>query len=182
MKKFYAILLALALMLTFVACGEAEVEAPAEEVVEEEVAEEGTEEEATEEEATEEGTEMPELDTSAYADLASLMATCYVGYNAENEEEFTAISFDAEGANGIVAISDATQSVSFVGAVTVDGDAITVVDEAAGLQITMILTDNGDGTYTLDMGEGATMIVAPATADDMMYILAVIDSYTAAVA
>ncbi len=181
MKKFYAILLALALMLSMVACGGEEEVVVDEAVVEDEAMEEEVvEDEAMEEEATEE--EMPEVDISAYADLAPLMATCYVGYNESNEEEFAGISFSEDGTSGMLVVSTATESASFVGAVTVEGDAITITDETAGLAITMILTDNGDGTYSLDMGEMGTLVVAEATADDMMYIVAVVDSYTNAVA
>ncbi len=109
------------------------------------------------------------------------MASCYIGYNEANTEEFAGISFSADGTAGIVVVSNATESVSFVGDVTVEGDTITVLDNASGIALAMVLADNGDGSYSLDMGDLGSLLVVPATAEEMMFIMAVVDGYTEAI-
>ncbi len=201
MKKLLLLLTSVALMVSLAACGgeeepaaepaaepavveeePAEEEVVEEEVVEEEVVEEEVvEEEVVEEEVVEEEAVAAELDLSIYDEFDVLMHTCYIGYNEANEEEFAGISFSEDGLSGIVVVSNATESVSFVGDVTVEGDTITVLDNASGIALAMVLTDNGDGSYSLDMGDLGSLLVVGATADDMKYIMAVVDGYTEAI-
>ena len=173
MKKYLALLLALAMVFAFAACGskEAPAEEPAGEPVEEPVEEPVSGEEAT----------------ADWNDLAEAFPITYYGVTEAGETVAFVMTEDESFAALAVANTETMQSVSFVGAMerieAEDGTiGYTITDETNGLALTFVAEFYEDGSVALDLGDYGAMAIMPCENSDAYDLLNAIDAATIAVA
>lgn len=82
------------------------------------------------------------------------MTSAYAGQNKDSGEYYYWASND-EGSFVMLAIynEDSKKTVSYVGEAQVKGNNVTVTDYETGNQIGFDVTNNDDGTVTLDLGK-----------------------------
>lgn len=114
-----------------------------------------------------------------YNEIASWVTGGFVGVNTAGE----AVIFGTDAADeyGIIIFTDDSTmtAVSFVGPITYSDEYMTITDEANGLALTMSVTEIGDGTLALDMGNLGVATVTAQTKDTVLnFIKMSIDGYT----
>ena len=165
-NKFLAILMSVAMTFSFAACGGGD--APAEETSAP-AAEEVVEEAAPAEEAAAE----EEVDLTGWS--------CYQGVMPDGETTiFFAVDETATRGAMFMLSADCTQSISVIGNYVYDEAAgiESLTDDETGLQINFTTTDNGDGTLTVDMGDGDVATIAAAEAQTVIDAMDVIAAET----
>lgn len=181
MKKLFALIIALMLALSLAACGaEAETE-DAEEADSTSMAESTVE--STAEEAVSEAASAPAAASTDWNQYADVLTVCYLGKtNAEEPVVFCAnddISFAILG----VVDPNTMNSISCVGdVVEQDNGYLTITDRSSGYALTFAVTQNDDGTITLDMGDVGSCTIAKCSQEDAFSALDTLSTATNAVA
>lgn len=114
-----------------------------------------------------------------YNEIASWVTGGFVGVNTTGETVI--FGTDAADEYGIIIFNDDSTmtAASFVGAITYGDEYMTITDEANGLALTMSVTEIGDGTLALDMGNlGVATVTAQIKDTVLNYIKMSIDGYT----
>lgn len=193
-KILLALMLALTLCMSFAACSDDEPEAApqstaqADDAGDEVYDDAGDEEDAGEAETVEEDAgeqedamEMdPNIDTSAFDHLADSLSACYMGGFTNDETTFLYVGFSADQSYGVIAfLSNTTgESTSFVGSLEQVSDTqLMITDDTRGQTLTFTVTEI-EGGFEFGMGDVGTALVAPITADQLIYALAVINAGT----
>lgn len=117
--------------------------------------------------------------------VESQMTSAYMGTNEDTGETYY-LAMNDDGSFGMLAVlntnGDSATSASFVGEGTVTDNNYTITDYVSGDQIGFDVTDNGDGTYTLDLGdEYGKATVAQVDVSDVFNAFKTIDKYTTSV-
>ncbi|MBR5485805.1 MAG: hypothetical protein IKV41_04780 [Oscillospiraceae bacterium] len=127
------------------------------------------------------GLEVPAAEEAVPAEETAVDLTgwsCYQGVMPDGETTvFFAVDETATRGAMFMLSADCTQSISVIGNYVYDEAAgiESLTDDESGLQINFTTTDNGDGTLTVDMGDGdvATIVEAePQVVIDAMDVIA----------
>lgn len=117
--------------------------------------------------------------TLDYNAIASWVYGGFIGNDASGAPVVMAINAANDYAIIIFGDNSDMTAVSFVGPVIYDGDYMTITDEANGMALTCVVTEIGDGTIALDMGDVGYAVVNVATRENVLNtIKTAIENYT----
>lgn len=117
--------------------------------------------------------------TLDYNAIASWVYGGFIGNDASGAPVVMAINAANDYAIIIFGDNSDMTAVSFVGPVIYDGDYMTITDEANGMALTCVVTEIGDGTIALDMGDVGYAVVNVATRENVLNTIKIaIENYT----
>lgn len=114
-----------------------------------------------------------------YDALASWIYSGFVGTSTSGE--VVILATDSESDYGIIIFADDSNmtAASFVGPITYDNEYMTITDETNGLALTCAVSEVGDGTLALDLGEYGVATVDVQVREVMLnFIKLAIEGYT----
>ncbi|SHJ96095.1 hypothetical protein SAMN02745243_01844 [Hespellia stercorisuis DSM 15480] len=141
---------------------------------------EETDEEDVEEVDTEDTKDADAEEDGSWYDYSDLLTVCFQGVSDAGEVAVFVASDDMSFAVLGVADPESAQSVSFAGDLTEDESTgyLTITDETSEQTLTFEVIDNGDETYTLDMGDTGKLTITACTQDEAFELLDTLDTYT----
>lgn len=117
--------------------------------------------------------------TLDYNAIASWVYGGFIGNDASGAPVVMAINAANDYAIIIFGDNSDMTAVSFAGPVIYDGDYMTITDEANGMALTCVVTEIGDGTIALDMGDVGYAVVNVATRENVLNTIKIaIENYT----
>lgn len=117
--------------------------------------------------------------------VESAMTSAYMGVNEDSGETYY-MAMNDDGSFGMLAVLNTNDpsnpsNASFVGQGEVNGNNYTITDYVSGDSIGFDVIDNGDGTYTLDLGDYGQAKVAQVDVSEVFDAFKTIDKYTTSV-
>ncbi len=117
--------------------------------------------------------------TLDYNQLASWVYGGFAGMSTTGEAVIMAMDEESDYGIIIFADDDDMTAASFVGPVTYSGEYMTITDETNGLSLTCSVTEIGDGTIALDMGDLGTATINVQTREVVLDLIkTAIEGYT----
>lgn len=167
-KKVLAIMMACLLSVSLAACGGSDSSESDTSSTKTEDTKDTEEAEDTDEEASE----------NPWYEYSDTLTVCYQGISEADEVAVFVSDEDINFAVLGVADPETNKSISFVGEVTEDENGLTITDETSETSLTFTVEDNGDDTFTLDMGDLGKLTIVACTQDEAFELLDTFDQYT----